>query len=82
MEQVKIQKREIVIGYSVDKKSVAELSDTYKVTPKEMKDVIRACGLKVRKVEEKVNEPEPTYKISLLDSDGSEIAIKESKSEE
>lgn len=67
MENKVINKRDLTIAYTIDLKSVSELSKQYGITFSETKNAIRACGLTVRKNEEKLEEVK-TYTISIDDN--------------
>lgn len=66
MRNLTISKRDIKIKYGIDKESVSSLCKEYDITGKEMKEVIRQCGLAVRK-NDNVEEEIVKTNITLID---------------
>lgn len=57
MNKIEVKKRDVLVDYTIDKMSVADMSVKYGLTFKETKSVLRAYGITVRK-----NEAEPAPK--------------------
>ena len=67
VKKIEIAKRDVLVDYTVDNKSVAELATKYGIEFQQMKQVLRAYGLTVRKNE---TEPAPKakdYQVILVD---------------
>ena len=67
MTEVKISKRDILVDYTIDKKSVAQLSEEYGVEFEEMKKIIRMYNISVRKNELAPTPKPKSYTIILTD---------------